>query len=136
MSGFTHFKRGECPICNGASKNCRQSQSTGLIFCRDTSANPTGYIYRGDDVHGFGMWQASSDAEAFTSQAKQERDQQQREFLEALLRRQQQQIKQQMPAFLRDKHYRRLLSQLVLTDVDREKLLARGLKYEQIIRDG
>lgn len=136
MSGFTHFKHGDCPICNGASKNCRQSQSTSLIFCRDTSVNPTGYIYRGDDVHGFGMWQASSDAEAFTSQAKDERNQQRREFLEASLRRQQQQIKQQMPAIQRDKWYRKLLDQMVLTDVDREKLLARGLTPEQIIRDG
>jgi hypothetical protein len=136
MSGFTHFKRGECPICDGAASGCRQSSTTSLIFCRDTSVNPTGYIYRGDDVHGFGMWQASSLASAFSQETNEERQRQRREFLEASLRRQQQQIKQQMPAIERDKHYRRLLDQLVLTDADCEKLLTRGLTPEQIIRDG
>ena len=136
MSGFTHFKRGECPICDGAASGCRQSSTTSLIFCRDTSVNPTGYIYRGDDVHGFGMWQASSLASAFSQETSEERQRQRREFLEASLRRQQQQIKQQMPAIERDKHYRRLLAELALTDADCEKLLARGLTPEQIIRDG
>lgn len=136
MSGFTLFKRGQCPICNGTAKGCRESNTTGLIFCRNAKANPSRYIYRGEDVHGFGLWQSSTDAESFASQASEERQQRQQQFLEAQQRQQQQQIARQMPAVERDKWYQKLLEQMVLTDADREKLLARGFTSEQIIKDG
>jgi hypothetical protein len=136
MSGFNLFKSGECLICSGISKGCRQSTVTDLLFCRETSANPTGYIFRGEDAHGFAMWQASEDAEAFLSQGNEERSARRREYLETQKRRQQQQIALQMPAVERDKHYRRLLNQLVLAESDRTKLLERGFTLQQITRDG
>ncbi len=53
---FKLLKR-DCPICQGARKDCRESLSSGLIFCRDTEANPGGqWRYLKDDANGFGMW--------------------------------------------------------------------------------
>lgn len=47
----------DCPICEGARQDCRESLSTGLIHCRDASANPGGqWRYVKDDANGFGMW--------------------------------------------------------------------------------
>lgn len=136
MSGFTFFKRGECPICNGLRNDCRKSNSTGLIFCRETSANPTGYIYHKNDSHGFGLWQASTDFDAFTQQSQEERERGRREYLAARERRKQQQIQGQLSATERDTHYRAILQQLRLTDSDRKHLLERGFTPEQIKQDG
>jgi hypothetical protein len=135
MNGFTLFRRGECPICSGAAKGCRQSNTTGLIFCRDTGANPPGYVYRGQDIWGFGLWQAKADADAFSRQATEEREQRRREYLAAQERQRQQQIARQLSAADRDRGYRQLLNHLTLTDGDRQKLLGRGFTSEQIIND-
>ena len=135
-SGFTLFKRGQCPICRGTSKGCRESNTTGLIFCRDSGANPTAYLYRGEDVHGFGLWQSTADADAFTSQSTESRERQRREFLESQQQQLREQIARQMPEVERNRWYQQLLDQLVLTDADLEKLLARGFTREQIITDG
>ncbi|WOD37345.1 hypothetical protein [Nodosilinea sp. E11] len=49
--------RGSCPICEGARRDCRESLSTGFVFCRHTEANPGGqWRYLKDDAHGFGVW--------------------------------------------------------------------------------
>lgn len=136
MSGFTLFRRGECPVCNGAAKGCRQSNLTDLVFCRSHDAQPTNYIHRGEDVHGFGLWQALEDAQVFSSQVSEERERRRREFLEAEERRRQLQIQKQMPAAKRDKWYRLLLNELTLSDGDRQKLLDRGFTSEQITSDG
>lgn len=136
MSEFTFFKRGECPICNGLRNDCRQSNTTGLIFCRETSTNPSGHIYRGNDSHGFGLWQPSTDFDAFTQQSQEERERRHREYLAAKERRKQQQIQAQLSATDRDTHYRAILQQLRLTDSDRKHLLERGFTPEQIQQDG
>ncbi len=135
MKDFSLFRRGECPICFGASKSCRQSNTTGLIFCRDTAANPTNHVYRGEDTWGFGLWQPITDQIAFSEQASEERKARRQEFLEAESRRRQQLLAQQLPAVERDQWYRKLLDQLVLTDGDRSNLLQRGFTLEQITRD-
>ena len=136
MSGFTLFRRGECPICNGNTKGCRQSDTTDLIFCRDTSANPSGYLYRGEDSWGFGLWQLSSDADAFSQEAKEERQRRRQEFLVAEERRRQEQIARQLPAVERHKWYSKLLERLTLASDDQQKLLSRGFTQEQIVIDG
>ena len=56
QGGFRTLGR-SCPICQGARRDCRQSLSTEIIFCRHTEANPGGqWRYIKDDQHGFGMW--------------------------------------------------------------------------------
>jgi hypothetical protein len=57
-SGFKHLGR-DCPICNGNyhRHDCRQSLSTGFVFCRDTTANPGGqWRYIKDDANGCPVW--------------------------------------------------------------------------------
>ncbi len=135
MSSFTLFRRGECPICGGALKGCRQSKDTGLVFCRDSGANPTDYIYRGSDVWGFGLWQSKTDAVAFSHSAKEQREQRRQEFLKHQQQRRQQRLRRQLPAVSRDKWYRQLLEKLHLSDSDRSLLLARGFTHSQIEKD-
>jgi hypothetical protein len=136
MSGFTLFRRGECPVCNGAARGCRESNSTGLVFCRNISANPPNYLYRGEDSWGFGLWQLSSDADAFSEQAREERQRRRQEFLAAEERRRQEQISRQLPAVERHKWYSKLLERLTLASDDQQKLLSRGFTQEQIVIDG
>jgi hypothetical protein len=55
-TGFKSLGR-DCPICQGARRDCRESLSTGFVFCRHTEANPGGqWRYTKDDPHGFGIW--------------------------------------------------------------------------------
>ncbi|SRR5579883_1257467 len=129
---FIRYRK--CPLCN--KSGCRESISTGLIFCHDPSINPVDYIYRGQDQWGFGMWQSKTDADTFSQQAKDDRELRRREFLAAEHKRRQQQIDRQMPLSERDRGYKKLLSQLQLNEGDRQRLLARGFNDEQIIADG
>jgi hypothetical protein len=55
--GWDYFKGRGCPICRDTRKDCRTNN--GLIFCRETSASPAGYVPRGFDVKGFQMWAAA-----------------------------------------------------------------------------
>lgn len=136
MNGFTLLKRGECVICNGARKDCRKSNDSGMVFCRESSANPFGYIFRGLDRWGFGLWQPTGDAEAFVEKSKEEwqREQEQRRIENE--RRRQQQIASQLPAVDRDKYYQKILNQLPLTPDSLASLEARGFAPEQIKADG
>jgi len=72
MTNWKRFTRGECPICAGARKDCRQSTSSGLIFCRDTEANPFDYVFRGTDSNGFGIWAYKADAESWNAERRRE----------------------------------------------------------------
>jgi hypothetical protein len=56
MSGFLYFRRGECPVCNGQRRDCRQSTKNDLIFCRNGESAPTGWGFVGEDAHGFYIW--------------------------------------------------------------------------------
>ncbi|MBD1926772.1 hypothetical protein H6F74_11015, partial [Trichocoleus sp. FACHB-90] len=67
--GFTPLK-GNCPVCNGTRKDCRQSAN--LIHCRDSVANPPDYIFRGEDKLGFGMWAQKAEVEAASQQQREE----------------------------------------------------------------
>jgi len=136
MKGFTPLKRGECPICNGAKKDCRESTTSKMLFCRESSAAPSRYIFRGCDKWGFGMWQPSEEAEAFAQKSKEEwqREQEQRRFQRE--RRRQQQIASQLSAFDRHQYYSKLLDQLLLSEPDRTNLERRGFTTAQIEADG
>lgn len=57
-TGFKHLGR-DCPICKGNyhRHDCRESLSTGFVFCRDTTANPGGqWRYIKDDANGCPVW--------------------------------------------------------------------------------
>jgi hypothetical protein len=130
---FTLLK-GSCPVCNGTRKDCRQSKETGLIFCLDRDVNPGGYIYRGQDKIGFGMWQSQEDAQSFTDEVRAEK---RREFLTDEARRKQQQINDQLPATERDRCYRQILNQLTLSPEHYQHLRCdRGFSSKQVVTRG
>jgi hypothetical protein len=130
---FTLLK-GSCPVCNGTRKDCRQSKETGLIFCLDRDVNPDGYVYRGQDSIGFGMWQSHEDAQAFTDEVRADK---RCEFLAAETRRKQQQIDSQLSAVERDRCYRQILNQLTLLENHQRHLRCdRGFTNEQIVAHG
>lgn len=53
-SGFTYLQ-GNCPVCSGARRDCRQSNASGLIFCRGQATNSSwGFIK--EDSNGFGIY--------------------------------------------------------------------------------
>ncbi len=130
---FTLLK-GSCPVCNGNRRDCRQSSQTGLIFCLQLDTNPNGYIYRGQDKIGFGMWQHKEDAQSFTESVRAEK---RREFLAAEARRKQQQIDSQLSAIERDRYYRKILNQLSLSATHYQHLRCdRGFTSKQIVAHG
>lgn len=135
MSGFKFFnRRGDCPICRDSAqrKDCRESLITGLFFCQDRSANPAGYVYRGEDANGFGIWQAASDAEEFSQQTKEERERKRKEFIEAEARRKQKRLKRELSPIERDKAYTELKKHLKLGKKHQDILLTRGIPSEQL----
>ncbi|MBW4617213.1 MAG: hypothetical protein KME21_29060 [Desmonostoc vinosum HA7617-LM4] len=130
---FTLLK-GSCPVCSGTRRDCRQSNQTGLIFCFAHEANPANYIFRGQDKIGFGMWQSSCDAQAFSDEIRAER---RREFLANEAMRKQQQILNQLSSRERDRHYREILSQLSLSSEHYMHLRNdRGFTSQQIVARG
>ncbi len=52
--------KGNCPICAGARKDCRQSAQTGRIHCRADN-QPLGYDSFGADEWGFNMYKVTED---------------------------------------------------------------------------
>lgn len=56
IRNFRDYNRGRpCPLCSGVT-DCRQSLTTGAVFCRRTPAPPPGWRYGGDDPNGFGVF--------------------------------------------------------------------------------
>ncbi len=128
MASFKPLNR-DCPICNGARKDCRQNTTNHLIHCRDSKASPVGYRLVKEDAHGFFMWTQSSEEshpDWLAHQEKAEEKRRQREEEEA--RRNQQQLSVEE----RDRLTRPLLKQLYLHDDQRQKLRDRGLTDAQI----
>lgn len=131
MSRFLPLK-GNCPVCNGARKDCRQSVATGLIHCREGEANPPDYIFRGPDKLGFGMWVQKAEVEAASEQQRQEWRQQRQLEKQRRLDAERHQRSQLLSEPDRDREIRRLLGQLELSPEHRENLRQRGLSDEQI----
>ncbi|MDJ0719672.1 MAG: hypothetical protein QNJ54_36515, partial [Prochloraceae cyanobacterium] len=53
---WTYFTSGECPICWGLRRDCRQSLDTLLVHCRYREANPPDWEEVRPDAWGFMMW--------------------------------------------------------------------------------
>lgn len=129
MKGFSLLKR-SCPVCNGARKDCRQSQTTQLIHCRQSVANPTnevGFKFVGEDVHGFGMWAESKIDEWDLSRRESWRRQKQQ-----LERDRQKEFAYALPAAERDTAICKLHKYLGLGSKHRQNLRDRGLSDTQI----
>ncbi|MEW5858115.1 MAG: hypothetical protein AB1861_12135 [Cyanobacteriota bacterium] len=129
MASFKRLK-GNCPVCNGARKDCRQSAN--LIHCLHAEANPPDYIFRGLDKLGFGIWAEKAGAEAASEQQRQEWRQQRQLEKQRQLDAERIQRSQLLSEPDRDREIRRLLGQLELSPEHRENLRQRGLSDEQI----
>jgi hypothetical protein len=130
-SQFTLLK-GNCPVGAGACKDCRQSERINLIHCRDSEANPLGYIFRKEDKLGFGMWADKAEVEATSQQQQEERRQQRQLEKQQRLAAEKKQRSQLLSEAERDREIRKVLGQLKLSPQDRERLRRRGLSNEQI----
>lgn len=131
MSGFTLLKR-DCPICNGERADCRQSQLTDLIHCRDSQAASTEYVFRGLDSLGFGMWAMQTEATDISVAQREEWRRQKELEKQRRLKAEAQQRSQLLSEPERDRNIRKLLDQLGLDQLHRQDLQRRGLSDEQI----
>jgi len=135
MSAFRSLK-GNCPVCNGARKDCRQNTLTNLIHCRDTEANPPDYSYVKEDKLGFAMWAYKPDVEARNDERRKEWRQQQEARKQQRFVAERQRKAESLDPQTRDRAYREILSQLTLHPDDKADLLRRGLSEEEIQRNG
>ncbi|GAP99603.1 hypothetical protein [Leptolyngbya sp. NIES-2104] len=60
MSRSFRSLKGDCPICQGDRKDCRENTASQIIHCRDLNATPVGFRFLGEDAIGFSMWIADS----------------------------------------------------------------------------
>ena len=136
MSNWIRFNRGNCPVCQGLRKDCRQNTETNLVHCRSVEANPPGWISRGQDAWGFGMWTYAPDAEAWTEERREEWRREQEAKKQIRERIEQERNERSLSAIERDREIKKIISQLPLRYRHRQQLRARGLTDEQIERGG
>ena len=132
MSNWIRFNRGDCPVCNGLRKDCRQNTETNLVHCRSIDANSPDWIFRGEDAWGFGMWAYAADAEAWTQEKHEEWQWEQEAKKQKRERIERERNQRSLSAIERDREIRKILSQLDLSDRHRQQLKVRGLTNEQI----
>ena len=56
VADWNYFRKGDCPVCNGARNDCRQNLTSNIVFCRHEDAKPIDYKFLKFDNLGFGMW--------------------------------------------------------------------------------
>lgn len=132
MSNWIRFNRGNCPVCNGLRKDCRQNTETNLVHCRSSEANPPDWIFRGEDAWGFGIWAYAPDAEAWTQEKREEWRREQEAKKQIRERIEQERNERSLSAVERDREIKKIISQLPLRYRHRQQLRARGLTDEQI----
>src|SRR4028118_2127922 len=126
---FTRSK-GNCPVCNGARKDCRQLD--GLYFCRSTDSPSSAFKFKGQDKIGFGIYiekalEEEQDAEKLAEYKRQ------RGIAKKLRLEQETKDRAQLLSVTeRDQEIRKILGQLTLNSNHREDLKRRGLSDEQI----
>ena len=129
---WKRFNRGDCPICNGAKKNCSQSTITNLVFCRDSQANPIDWVFLKTDKLGFGIWAYKPDTEAWNEQRREEWKRERELERKREEKRKEERRKRSLSDLERDREIRTLLRQLSLSDRDRQRLKNRGFTEKQI----
>jgi hypothetical protein len=131
MTSFRSLK-GNCPICNGARRDCRENTQIGLIHCRhDVISAPLGFRFVGVDAIAFNMWTVddgrsgdSSDWETQQQQRVAERERRLADERERCI--------QSLSVDERDRNIRRIHAQVGLSTRHRQLLRDRGLTDAQI----
>ncbi|HEY9768820.1 MAG TPA: plasmid replication protein, CyRepA1 family [Coleofasciculaceae cyanobacterium] len=132
MSNWIRFNHGDCPVCSGLRKDCRQNAETNLVHCRSTDANPPDWIFRGQDACGFAIWVYAPDAEAWTQEKREEWERERKAKRQKRQRQAQEQNERSLSAVERHREIKKVLSQLSLSDRHRQQLKSRGLTDQQI----
>jgi len=121
-NGFSYLKQ-NCPVCDGARKDCRRNCETGIIHCRDTQTNPLGFQFIGEDSLGFYMWVEGNECPSYDDLERRKKEQESRH---------KEQLKQLLPVQARDRQFRIIARHLGLSLSHRQKLQNRGLAPETI----
>lgn len=111
--------KGDCPICQGDRKDCRENISTHIIHCRDLNATPIGFRFLGEDAIGFSMWIADSRSSTQIDRTTQKIEQSQ--------------PRQTLSIEERDRQFRRICRSAGYPATrHQQSLIKRGLTSEQI----
>ena len=129
---WKRFTHGDCPVCNGARKDCRQSTLNNLVHCRNSEANPVDWAFLKTDILGFGIWAYKPDREAWNEERREEWRREQEFKRKQQEKQEQKRRKQSLSNIERDREIRKILSQLSLSERDRQRLKNRGFTDEQI----
>ena len=132
MSNFIRHRRGECPVCQGARKDCRTSVSTNITFCRETTANPADFVFKGTDANGFGLWLPLELQVAFDDNKDKARQEWRQKQLERE-QREKERLKGSATPSQRNSGYTAILEGLELTSQDVSILKNRGEGWESLL---
>ncbi len=142
MTRFATFSKGNpCPVCGRDDSSCRYNpEDIDFIQCRTfTDAKKlekvNGYVCVKESNGHTASFKPDNSIE-WTEEKRREWEAQKLAQQQVAKEQKQRQIASQLPAVERDKVYRLLLKNLVLTESDRKNLLDRGLTSGQIERDG
>jgi hypothetical protein len=129
MSAFTHLKR-NCPVCDGARRDCRQNKQNGIVHCRaDLNVIPSGWKAIGQDKWGFEMYAPASEEQSSSGwqQRRRERKLQQQREKQKLRRG-------ALPEAERDTAIRWIHRHFGISSKHRQNLRDRGLRDAHIDR--
>jgi len=129
-SNFTPLK-GNCPVCDGEERDCRQSKITGLYHCRTDNPSPN-FTYIKHDAINFGMYVETALRSEQNAEKLAEHRRQQKINERIRLDREAKERAQFLSAADRDREIRKILNQLTLTSEHRAELRHRGLSDKQI----
>ncbi len=129
MTSWKRFTRRDCPVCYGARRDCRQNLSNNLIHCRHAEANPSDYVYRGQDSLGFGLWAYKPDADKWNEEKRLEWQERVRARKEADKAKHRQSLSDKE----RNQEVKGVFNQLYLSESDRDLLKSRKYLPEEFI---
>lgn len=131
-NSFRLLKR-NCPICDGARRDCRENSTSSIVHCRyENVSSIAGFRFLGQDKLGFSMW-APDQGQDYWSGEDWEAHRQQLELQrQTRLKSESEQRAQLLPINERDQEIRKLAAQLTLNHRHRVNLRDRGLTDIQI----
>ncbi|MEM9272356.1 MAG: hypothetical protein AAGA80_05255 [Cyanobacteria bacterium P01_F01_bin.143] len=127
-------KHRACPVCGGERKDCRSlDRPNGITqyHCRTDNPNPDFELKKPDQL-GFGIYFEKAELDAQSQQQKEDWIRQRRAEKKAREEREAKEYAEGLPVELRDREFRKVLSQLSLNPNHRADLERRGLTPKQI----
>ena len=123
--------KGNCPICSGARRDCRENTHASLIHCRHDVGTVPGFRFVGTDAHGFNMWAVDDGTRRDDADWETQRQQKAAER-ERRLRSDAFHFAALLSVEERDHNIRKIHGQLGLTTRHRQNLRSRRLSDAEI----